>query len=140
MNLLALVETPDHVCCRYRIRAFAPALEEAGWSLTCEGLDKGTFSRTFQLRRAERFDAVVLQRKLLPAWQLRVLAGPRVTLSSISTTPSCTAIRTIRAVRRAAVASGVSPRRCNWPTRSSPAMISSPIVPSERGRGSNAST
>jgi glycosyltransferase involved in cell wall biosynthesis len=73
MNLLALVETPDHVCCRYRIRAFAPALQEAGWSLTCEGLDKGTFSRTFQLRRAERFDAVVLQRKLLPAWQLRIL-------------------------------------------------------------------
>jgi glycosyltransferase involved in cell wall biosynthesis len=73
MKLLALVETPDHVCCRYRIRAFAPALEEAGWSLACEGLDKGTFSRTFQLRRAERFDAVVLQRKLLPAWQLHIL-------------------------------------------------------------------
>jgi glycosyltransferase involved in cell wall biosynthesis len=73
MNLLALVDTPDHVCCRYRILAFAPALQEAGWSLTCEGLDRGTFSRTFQLRRAERFDAVVLQRKLLPAWQLHIL-------------------------------------------------------------------
>ncbi len=73
MKLLALVETPDHVCCRYRIRAFAPALEEAGWTLACEGLDKGTFSRAFQLRRAERFDAVVLQRKLLPAWQLHIL-------------------------------------------------------------------
>ncbi len=73
MNLLALVETPDHVCCRYRIRAFAPALQEAGWSLTCQGLDKRAFSRTFQLRRVDRFDAVVLQRKLLPSWQLHVL-------------------------------------------------------------------
>ena len=73
MNLLALVETPDHVCCRYRIRAFAPALQEAGWSLTCEALSKGTFSRTFQLRRVEAFDAVVLQRKLLPGWQLQIL-------------------------------------------------------------------
>ena len=73
MNLLALVESPDHVCCRYRIRAFAPALQEAGWSLTCEGLERGPFARAFQLRRAARFDAVVLQRKLLPAWQLRIL-------------------------------------------------------------------
>ena len=73
MNLLALVETPDHVCCRYRIRAFAPALREAGWSLTCEGLERNPLARTFQLRRAARYDAVVLQRKLLPAWQLRIL-------------------------------------------------------------------
>jgi glycosyltransferase involved in cell wall biosynthesis len=71
--LLALVESPDHVCCRYRIRAFAPALQQAGWSLSCQRLEKGTWSRTFQLCRAARFDAVVLQRKLLPVWQLRVL-------------------------------------------------------------------
>jgi hypothetical protein len=73
MNLLALVESPDHVCCRYRISAFAPALQEAGWYLTSESLERGPFSRTFQLRRAARFDAVILQRKLLPAWQLRAL-------------------------------------------------------------------
>ena len=30
MKVLALVDAPDHVCCRYRIRAFAPALEAAG--------------------------------------------------------------------------------------------------------------
>ncbi len=73
MNLLALVETPDHVCCRYRIRAFAPSLQEAGWSLTCEALERSPLARTFQLRRAARYDAVVLQRKLLPAWQLQIL-------------------------------------------------------------------
>ncbi len=73
MNLLALVESAEHVCCRYRIRAFAPALHQAGWSLTCEGLERGVLPRIRQLRRAEQFDAVILQRKLLPAWQLRIL-------------------------------------------------------------------
>ena len=84
MKLLALVESPDHVCCRYRIRAFAPALLESGWSLRCERLDRGTFGRSFQLHRAAEFDAVILQRKLLPSWQLRALrrrfAAPGVRL------------------------------------------------------------
>lgn len=73
MKLLALVESPDHVCCRYRIRAFAPALERAGCSLTCEGLERGVVARCVQLGRASRFDGVILQRKLLPSWQLRIL-------------------------------------------------------------------
>src|SRR5262249_53183833 len=68
-----LVESPDHVCCRYRIRTFAPALAEAGWSLACEGLERGALSRIFQLGRAVRYDAVILQRKLLPIWQVRAL-------------------------------------------------------------------
>lgn len=73
MRLLALVDSPDHVCCRYRIRAFESALKSAGWSLTCEKLARGLFSRTAQLRRASRFDSVILQRKLLPPWQLAIL-------------------------------------------------------------------
>jgi glycosyltransferase involved in cell wall biosynthesis len=73
MKLLALVEAPDHVCCRYRVRAFANALEDAGWSLSCEGLHRGAVFRSFQLHRASQFDAVILQRKLLPSWQLRAL-------------------------------------------------------------------
>ena len=74
MKLLALVESPDHVCCRYRIRAFAPALDDAGWSLTCRrAWIEGRCFRPFQLRRASQFDAVILQRKLLPGWQLRAL-------------------------------------------------------------------
>jgi glycosyltransferase involved in cell wall biosynthesis len=73
MKLLALVDSPDHVCCRYRIRAFAPALRDAGWSLTCEGLDRGAFVRPFQFRQACQFDTVILQRKLLPSWQLSAL-------------------------------------------------------------------
>ena len=41
MKALALVDAPDHVCCRYRIRAFESALAEAGWSLTLERLRPG---------------------------------------------------------------------------------------------------
>jgi glycosyltransferase involved in cell wall biosynthesis len=73
MKALALVDAPDHVCCRYRIQAFQPALEAAGWSLTVEGLGSGAWERMRQLRRAALFDAVVLQRKLLPSWQVGLL-------------------------------------------------------------------
>jgi glycosyltransferase involved in cell wall biosynthesis len=73
MRLLALVDAPDHVCCRYRIRAFEPALARAGWSLTCQALRRGMFSRPGQLAQAEQFDTVILQRKLLPRWQLDLL-------------------------------------------------------------------
>jgi glycosyltransferase involved in cell wall biosynthesis len=73
MKLLALVESPDHVCCRYRIRAFEPALANAGWSIAYQGIEQGSLVRPFQLRRAAQFDAVILQRKLLPLWQLRAL-------------------------------------------------------------------
>src|SRR5947209_4161568 len=73
MKALALVDAPDHVCCRYRVRAFEPALNDAGWSLTMRGLARGAWRRWSQLARADEFDAVVLQRKLLPGWQLREL-------------------------------------------------------------------
>ena len=73
MKALALVDSPDHVCCRYRVRAFERALADSGWSLVIEGLARGTLGRGSQLARAARFDAVVLQRKLLPGWQLHAL-------------------------------------------------------------------
>ncbi len=73
MKALALVDAPDHVCCRYRIRAFAPALAEAGIGLTIEGLENCPWYRTRQLLRARPYDLVILQRKLLPSWQLAIL-------------------------------------------------------------------
>jgi glycosyltransferase involved in cell wall biosynthesis len=73
MKLLALVEAPDHVCCRYRIRAFEAALEGAGCSLDCQGLDRRAFFRSIQVHRAKSYGAVILQRKLLPGWQLIAL-------------------------------------------------------------------
>ena len=73
MKALALVDTPEHVCCRYRIRAFEPAMNRAGWSLTTLGLAHRPIRRLLQFVDADRYDAVILQRKLLPRWQLWVL-------------------------------------------------------------------
>ncbi|AMV39698.1 glycosyltransferase family 4 protein [Planctomyces sp. SH-PL62] len=73
MRLLALVDSTDHVCCRYRIRAFEPALLNAGCTLRCEPLEPGLLPRLRQLRTAAAYDAVILQRKLLPGWQFAVL-------------------------------------------------------------------
>ena len=73
MKALALLEAPDHVCGRYRVSAFAPALAASGWSLAVEGVASNPIARIRQLRRASQFDAVILQRKLLPGWQLAIL-------------------------------------------------------------------
>lgn len=70
MKALALVEARDHVCCRYRISAFERALGASGWSLTIEALAPGLFSRMAQFARSGDYDVVILQRKLLPRWQI----------------------------------------------------------------------
>ena len=73
MRLVALIEALDHVCYRYRVEAFAWALREHGLALEPVPLRRGTFRRVRQLRAACRADVVLLQRKLLPLWQLRML-------------------------------------------------------------------
>jgi glycosyltransferase involved in cell wall biosynthesis len=73
MKALALVEARNHVCCRYRIRAFEGTLAASGWSLAIEPLATGLLQRLVQFGRVAEFDAVILQRKLLPGWQLKEL-------------------------------------------------------------------
>lgn len=73
MKVLALTEGPNHVCYRYRIEAFASALAERGWTLESLPLLPHTMQRSSQLREAAGADVVVLQRKLLPLWQVRLL-------------------------------------------------------------------
>jgi hypothetical protein len=73
MKLLALIESLDHVCYRYRIEAFAWALAEQGWLLEPAPLRRPTRRRIGQLASARHADAVILQRKLLPVWQLAIL-------------------------------------------------------------------
>ena len=51
MRLVALVESADHVCCRYRLAAFRPALEEAGHTLDLVPLPKRWWSRLLLFRR-----------------------------------------------------------------------------------------
>jgi glycosyltransferase involved in cell wall biosynthesis len=73
MKVLALVASPDHVCCRYRLLAFEPAIRSAGGSLTVQAIARGAAGRWRQFGQAGAFDTVVLQRTLLPRWQLRRL-------------------------------------------------------------------
>jgi glycosyltransferase involved in cell wall biosynthesis len=72
VQLVALVDSLDHVCCRYRLAAFRPHLEEAGHSLDLCVLPQGWWSRWALFRRL-RGASVVLQRRLLPGWQLALL-------------------------------------------------------------------
>jgi glycosyltransferase involved in cell wall biosynthesis len=73
MKALALVDAPDHVCCRYRIGAFASALHANGWDLIPEAFSRGLAGRFAQIARAAEYDCLIVQRKLLPRWQIRAL-------------------------------------------------------------------
>ena len=73
MNILALVEAENHVCCRYRIAAFRPHLEAAGHTLTMEELPKKFFGRLKNYATAREADVVILQRKLISRFETRYL-------------------------------------------------------------------
>jgi glycosyltransferase involved in cell wall biosynthesis len=72
VQLVALVAAADHVCCRYRLAAFRPWLEADGHALALEALPPGPFAR-WRLFRRLRGASVILQRALLPGWQLWLL-------------------------------------------------------------------
>ena len=72
MHLTALVESHDHVCCRYRLAAFRPFLERAGYALELVALPRRPWERLWLYRRL-RGAAVILQRKLLPPWEIALL-------------------------------------------------------------------
>jgi glycosyltransferase involved in cell wall biosynthesis len=80
VRLVALVESPDHVCCRYRIAAFRPHLEAAGNQLDLRPWPKRWWSRLRLGHALRDADVVILQRKLLPIWLLYLLrcAAPRL--------------------------------------------------------------
>jgi len=73
MKVLALIESPHHVCYRYRIEPFAWALADRGLELEVASLACSVPARVAQLLRARRASVVILQRKLLPLWQLWLL-------------------------------------------------------------------
>jgi glycosyltransferase involved in cell wall biosynthesis len=79
MRIVALVKSPDHVCCRYRLTAFRPFLEAEG-----HRLELRTWPRSWQARRWKRevgsADLIILQRKIPPAWMLSLFcqAAPRL--------------------------------------------------------------
>jgi glycosyltransferase involved in cell wall biosynthesis len=72
-SVLALVESDTHVCCRYRVLAFRPALQAAGLTLTVRAFPRDIIARLRLFAAARRFDVVVVQRKLLSLAELVVL-------------------------------------------------------------------
>ena len=72
MHLIALVEARDHVCCRYRLTAFRPFLESAGHTLELCPLPRRWWARLYLLRRLQGA-TIILQRRLLPAWEVALL-------------------------------------------------------------------
>lgn len=70
MDVIALVASPDHVCARYRLLAFRPWLEQAGHRLELLAWPQRWWNRLGFGRILRQADAVILQRRLLPAWQL----------------------------------------------------------------------
>jgi glycosyltransferase involved in cell wall biosynthesis len=75
VRLAALVEHPDHVCCRYRIRAFEPILRSAGCTIDYLPLDRAWSLRPSAWQALHQADAVVLQRQFLLGWQRVLLRG-----------------------------------------------------------------
>lgn len=73
MELVALVEAEDHVCCRYRLAALRPPLAAAGHALSLRPLPRNWVGRLTLGRDLGRADAVILQRKLLPRVSLALL-------------------------------------------------------------------
>jgi len=69
VRLTALVESPDHVCCRYRLAAFRAAWERAGHSLALHSWPRHWWSWA----RLPNSDATIVQRKLPARWQLLLL-------------------------------------------------------------------
>jgi glycosyltransferase involved in cell wall biosynthesis len=73
MRIVALVKSPEHVCCRYRVAAFRGPLERAGHRLDIRAWPSFWLSRLLLYRHLQQADVVLVQRKLLPAWQLRLI-------------------------------------------------------------------
>jgi glycosyltransferase involved in cell wall biosynthesis len=73
VHLVALVDSPDHVCCRYRLAAFRSRLQAAGHQLELRSFPSGLWGRLRFGSALRHADAVLLQRRLLPAWQLHLL-------------------------------------------------------------------
>jgi glycosyltransferase involved in cell wall biosynthesis len=68
VRLAALVESEAHVCCRYRLAALRPALSAAGHAVDFHPLPQSLLGRFNLGRTLTSYDAVILQRKLLPQW------------------------------------------------------------------------
>jgi glycosyltransferase involved in cell wall biosynthesis len=72
VRLVALVDAPDHVCCRYRLAAFRPHLEAAGHTLELRTRPRRWWGFVRLLRELHSA-TVIVQRYLFAAWQVALL-------------------------------------------------------------------
>ena len=80
MHIVALVKSPDYVCCRYRLAAFQPHLQRRGHSLRLVSWPKAWYSKLWLHNLLGAADVLILQRKIPPAWQLSLLRRVAPTL------------------------------------------------------------
>jgi glycosyltransferase involved in cell wall biosynthesis len=73
MKLVGLVKSVDHVCCRYRLAAFAPWFAADGHDLEMQTPPPSWMARFWFYRQLHPADAVIVQRRLLPPWELAIL-------------------------------------------------------------------
>jgi glycosyltransferase involved in cell wall biosynthesis len=73
MHLVGLVKSVDHVCCRYRLAAFGPLLAELGHHLELRPWPSSWLSRLWFHRQLQHADVVIIQRRLVPAWELALI-------------------------------------------------------------------
>jgi glycosyltransferase involved in cell wall biosynthesis len=80
MEVVALVPGRDHASTRYRIIQFGEHLSRVGLHLTIEPIARDAARRLKQLSRPRHDQVVILQRKLLPIWQVLLLRQSTRTL------------------------------------------------------------
>jgi hypothetical protein len=73
VRVVALAESESHVCCRYRLTAFRDAFASAGHTLDVRPLPQSILGRLAIGSDLTSYDAVILQRKLLPRWAVNLL-------------------------------------------------------------------
>jgi glycosyltransferase involved in cell wall biosynthesis len=75
MHLVGLVKSIDHVCCRYRLAAFGPLLRDLGHQIELCPVPSSWLARFWCYRQLRRADVVIVQRRLIPAWEMNLLRG-----------------------------------------------------------------
>ncbi len=73
MRITALVKSHEHVCCRYRAAAFRAHLESLGHAVDIRPWSIPWFLRQLFPGMQSGMDVLIVQRKLVPAWQLKLI-------------------------------------------------------------------
>ena len=73
MNVVALVESMSHVCCRYRVAAFEPYFRDAAITLKIVARPRTLLTWWQMRKKLQAADVVIVQRLLLSWWELILL-------------------------------------------------------------------